>query len=52
MHKKIQEAYDELVPRDQLVVDAIIATLLGKDKEIASLMTEMKKWLEDESKNR
>ncbi len=43
MDREVQKAYDLLVPGDQLVVDAMIATLVKKDREIAELIESVRK---------
>lgn len=46
MKKEVQEAYDRLVPGDQLVVDAMIITLYQKDKQIRDCVKEVQKFLD------
>jgi hypothetical protein len=53
MNPKIIKAYDSLVPIDQIVIDSMIATLVGKDKQIKDMATGIHELLdrkeEDES---
>lgn len=41
MDKKILEAYEYLVPVDQLVIDAMVISLFKKDKQIGELVKEL-----------
>ncbi len=46
MEHKLQQAYESLVPGDQLVIDAMIVTLVKKDKQIRDLVQAVHKELE------
>ena len=46
MDSIVIRAYDDLVPADQLVVDAMIVTLTKKDKQIKELVADIHKWLD------
>lgn len=48
MDKKILTAYSKLVPKDQLVIDAMIISLYQKDKQINALVEEQMKLLSKE----
>lgn len=48
MDKTVAKAYDALVPADQLVVDAVIATLYTKDRQITDLVKHISKELDKE----
>jgi len=50
MDSRIKEAYDQLVPIDQLVVDGVIMALFQKDKQITDMGREVMRMLEDEKK--
>lgn len=41
MDKQVIRAYDKLVPADQLIIDAMIAALSVKDREVSSLTKEL-----------
>lgn len=38
MNPEVLKAYESLVPNDQLIIDAIIASLYRKDKQIRDLV--------------
>lgn len=48
MDKKILTAYRKLVPKDQLIINAMIISLYQKDKQISALVEEHKKLLTKE----
>ncbi len=52
MDKDVSKAYDELVPQDQLVIDAMIVTLYKKDQEIRNLVAGLLRRVEQESEAR
>jgi len=48
MDERVREGYDLLVPADQLVIDAMIGTLLQKDRTISDLVADVHKRLDKE----
>ena len=47
MNKTVTKAYELLVPNDQLVIDAMIASLVQKDKQIRDLVAHISKQLDE-----
>ena len=47
MDKRVLQAYEMLVPADQLVVDAMIASLFKKDEQIGDMVKELHKRLDE-----
>ena len=47
MEYKLQQAYESLVPRDQLIIDAMIVTLAKKDRQIRDLVQVAHEQLEE-----
>ena len=46
MDAEVAKAYDDLVPADQLVVDAMIIVLTKKDREIQELVASILRQLD------
>ncbi len=46
MDGQLQKAFDTLVPKDQLIVGAMIIALTTKDQEIAELTEHVRRQLE------
>lgn len=42
MNETVRKSYDQLVPSDQLIIDAMIASLLSKDRQLRSVLQEVK----------
>jgi len=48
MNTAVIEAYDQLVPSDQLIIDAMVVALFQKDKQITEMAREVMKMLDNQ----
>lgn len=48
MDVEVLNAYNRLVPTDQLVIDAMIAALTSKDRQIANMVKEIHRRLDED----